>query len=80
MLEVNTELLKKRFEQSPLNYSDLARMTGLSRSTIYNVIFGETTPTLYVMSRLSIALELSKDDIIAIFHPYIKFEKELIHG
>ena len=64
---INTELLLRRIKESGLNYNELAASVGVSRNTIYNVSFGRTSPSYYVTRRLTDALNLSNDDIMAIF-------------
>ena len=74
---VNTELLMKRFKQSGLTYNQLAQYTKVSRNTIYNVMYGRTTPSYFVTTQLAEALDLSSTDIMCIFFPMIKLKREL---
>lgn len=64
---INTELLSQKFISTGGSYARLARETRISRSTIYNVMSGETIPRYDVVCRLIRALLLTKQDIIDIF-------------
>lgn len=78
MVSVNTELLMMRFRQSGLKFNELANNTEVSRNTIHNVMFGRTKPSYHVVTRLAESLNLSTDDIMAIFFPNINPEEELV--
>jgi len=77
--KINYELLLKRFNQSEFNYIELANHTAISRNTVRNVMVGRTNPSQYVAASLAEALELTQDDIIAIFFPNITLKKESAH-
>ena len=67
MSNIDTELLRKRIRQNGLTQSELANRVGVSRTTILNTLSGKNTPSLFVVSRISIILELSVEDIMRIF-------------
>jgi len=68
---INYELLLKRLRQSEFNYSRLAEDVNVSRNTIRNIMSGRTTPSHYCSASIAEALELTHEDIIAIFFPNI---------
>jgi len=67
---INYDLLIKRFRESGLKSCELADLTGISRNTISNVLYGKNTPSYYVIFHLARALQLSPFDIINIFFSY----------
>lgn len=73
---INHELLSLKFRNTGLSYEKLARETDLRRGTLHNVMFGITRPSYQVTCRLASALFLTKQEIIDIFFPHLKFEKE----
>ncbi len=68
---IDYELLLKRFRQSEYNYNRLAQNVNVSRNTIRNIMSGRTTPSHYCSASIAEALELTHEDIIAIFFPNI---------
>lgn len=79
MHSIDHELLFRRFCASGFSYSKLADDANLSRGTIHNVMLGRCQPSHYVASRLAEVLNLTRDDIIAIFFPNITRKKEIAH-
>lgn len=75
MIKINNELLRNRFRQSDYNYIELADTIDVSRNTIHNIMFGHTDPSYYVLVRVTEALDLTDEDIRAIFFPNM-LEKE----
>ena len=78
MYNINYELLAIRFIESNLTFKDLERETNISRSTLHNVITGKTKPSYPVARLISEHLLLTKEDLIAIYFPNAKSEKELV--
>jgi len=76
---INTELLLDRFKQSGLKYIELAGIINVSRNTIHNIMSGRTNPSHYVAINLAKALDLTHEDIIAIFFPNIKVKEGTTH-
>jgi len=75
MEAINTELLLDRFKQSGLKYIELASIINVSRNTIHNIMSGRTKPSYYATISLAEALDLTPEDIIAIFFPNIKLRE-----
>lgn len=75
METINTELLLDRFKQSGLKYIELASIINVSRNTIHNIMSGRTKPSYYATISLAEALDLTHEDIIAIFFPNIKLRE-----
>lgn len=75
MNSIDNKLLLKRFKQSKLNYVNLVNDTSISKSTICNIMSGRTSPSHYATVRLAEALNLTQEEIIAIFFPNIKFNE-----
>lgn len=76
---MNKELLLERFEESGLNYNELANEINISRNTIHNVIVGHTCPSYHVLTGIADVLKLTQDDIINIFFPNLDFLQEVSH-
>lgn len=79
MKNINYDLLDQRIRQSGYTYIELAEIVEISRNTIHNTIFGRTKPSYEVTTGLAEALNLTQDEIIAIFFPNYKLKKELKH-
>lgn len=60
-----TELMARR----RLTYTELALASGVSRTHIYKILNGKTSPTGDVMAKLAAALEV---DPVALVRPYRK--------
>ncbi|GAA0355559.1 hypothetical protein GCM10008932_05740 [Alkalibacterium iburiense] len=76
MNTINYKLLLNCFEKSEFNYNKLAEEIQISRNTIRNIMFGHTTPSHYVATKLAEALKLTHDEIVTIFFPNIKSDDE----
>lgn len=79
MNNINCYLLDQRIRQSGYTYVELAEIIEISRNTIHNIIFGRTNPSYHVSTGLAEALDLTQDEIIAIFFPNFKLKEELSH-
>lgn len=82
MMQLDTELLKKRVKQSGLTQGKLAEKTNLSRNTILNILSGVTTPSYYAMISISYVLKLSSEDIMSIFfkdHQFPEGDPDIIN-
>ena len=69
MKSINNVLLQEIFEASGYTSIELAAHIGISRNTVHNTMYGVTSPSYYVTTSLAMALELSDQEIIAIFFP-----------
>lgn len=69
---INYELLLSRFKQSGFKYIELADALSISRNTIHNIMTGRTSPSSFVATSLAEALDLTQEDIMAIFFPNYK--------
>lgn len=76
MKVIDNELLFKYMDQADLNYSDISRKTDISRSTLYNIIWGKNCPSYMVMSTLVDSLEFTQNEFISIFFPHLNFKEE----
>lgn len=74
MESIDTELLQAVFVESDYTYTELANVVGISRNTVHNIMFGLTSPSYYVITSIAAALELSEEEIIAIFFPNLKMK------
>lgn len=72
---INNNLLLELIEETGLNYSEISKTAEISRKTIYNISFGQTCPTIQVISNLAGSLEMTKDDFLDIFFPNTKFKE-----
>lgn len=72
---IDNELLAKYINSTGLNYSELARTVQISRNTIYNVLLGDTQPSLPVINCLASSLDFTLEDFVATFFPNIQFKK-----
>jgi len=69
---MNNELLQEIFDRSGYTTTELADLVGISRNTVHNIMYGVTSPSYYVLSGLANVLELSIEEIMAIFFPNVK--------
>jgi len=69
---MNNELLQEIFDRSGYTTTELADLVGISRNTVHNIMYGVTSPSYYVLSGLADVLELSNEEIMAIFFPKMK--------
>lgn len=76
MANINNELLLKKFRESGKNYGELAHDTCVSRRTLYNILYAQTKPSYFALVSLAEELDLSDDDIIAIFFPNITLKRK----
>lgn len=77
MNQFNHELLAMRFAESGYTYRKLGKDISVSRGTLHNVMKGTHMPSYPVACRISEALILSQEDILAIYFPNAKPKKEL---
>lgn len=63
----NTELLKKKIEDSGMTMVAIAKKTGIKRETLYNKLSGRSEFTASEMVALSQVLRLTMEDRDAIF-------------
>ena len=64
--------LQKTINASGHNYTKIAKDSGISRNTVYNIMYGMTDPSHYAMKRLALTLELAGEEFIAIFFPDLR--------
>lgn len=64
--------LQKTINASGYNYTKIAERSGLSRNTVYNIMYGMTDPSHYATNRLALTLELAGEEFIAIFFPDLR--------
>lgn len=76
MNDINAELLFEVITQKGLTYSKVSENLNVSRSTIYNITVGRTSPSQHVLNSLVHSLEMTQKEFIAIFYPNIHFKKE----
>jgi len=69
---MNNELLQEIFDRSGYTTTELANLVGISRNTVHNIMYGVTSPSYYVLAGLADVLELSNEEIMAIFFPKMK--------
>jgi len=69
---MNNELLQEIFDRSGYTTTELADLVGISRNTVHNIMYGVTSPSYYVLAGLVDVLELSNEEIMAIFFPKMK--------
>lgn len=67
MMKVNVDMLKGRIYGAGYKYAEFASVAGVSIQTISNVVNGHTRPSYQFMAKVVEVLELSGDDIKAIF-------------
>lgn len=77
MYDIDFELLGKRIVESNLTFKDIERETNVSRSTLHNIVTGKTKPSYPVARLISEVLLLTSEDLLAIYFPNAKSEKEL---
>lgn len=77
MYEINYGLLANIFYESGVTFTKIEKSTNMSRSTIYNIITGKTNPSYQAAYLISEALDLTQEEILAIYFPHAKSEKEL---
>lgn len=75
-MNINNELLLRKFRESGKNYTELAHSTSVSRSTLHNILYARTRPSYFALVSLAEELDLSNDDIIAIFFPNIIMKRQ----
>lgn len=77
MYDIDFELLGRRIVESNLTFKDIERETNVSRSTLHNIVTGKTKPSYPVARLISEVLLLTSEDLLAIYFPNAKSEKEL---
>lgn len=77
MYDIDFELLGKRIVESNLTFKDIERETNVSRSTLHNIVTGKTKPSYPVARLISEVLLLTSEDLLVIYFPNAKSEKEL---
>lgn len=75
MENINSELLSKCIYKTGLNYSAFAKISNVSRNTIYNISLGKTCPSYLVIEGLAKSLDITQEEFILIFFPNIKFKE-----
>lgn len=75
MNTIDHERLQETINASGYNYTMIAERSNISRNTIYNIMYGVTDPSHYVMNSLALTLELAGEEFIAIFFPDLRMEK-----
>ena len=78
MSRIDFKLLATRVKEKKMTFKNLEERTNLSRSTLHNIVRGKSEPTYKVVILIIDALDLSSEDIIAIFFPQAKQEEEII--
>lgn len=63
-MKINTQKVKHLMERRKLDTSELARITGVHRQSIYDMLAGRTGKTFRIVSRLAKALGVTERDII----------------
>lgn len=76
MYDIDFELLGKRIVESNLTFKDIERETNVSRSTLHNIVTGKTKPSYPVARLISEVLLLTSEDLLVIYFPNAKSEKE----
>ena len=56
-------LLWQQCQNQGMSLDKLSKLTGISRSTLYRIENGETSPTMYYMERLAMALNVKISDL-----------------
>lgn len=77
MGKINNKKLHRLFEETNFTYSELAENIGISRNTVHNIMFGLTNPSYYVIVSLAEALNLTPEEIMAVFFPNMNSEDSM---
>lgn len=73
---INTKLLIDWMNKTGLSYSEISRLSNISRNTIYNVCSGKTCPSIVVMQSLAKTLKMTEAIFFDVFFPELKLKNE----
>lgn len=69
MYEVDVKELRKRMvDNNIITIEEFSKLTGINRSTLSDIINGRTRPSSYSIERIAKALNLTPEEVGAIFY------------